>query len=190
MKHKKQKNQKDFEFKFFPKNRKGKEEILGPETLKIVLAILGILILIFLMVKLYSMFTHKTDVEQAKSSLDKLSSRITTLLEIPPQTTESEVLIESPNDWAVVAWPYGDSAEKPAKCSTQYCICLCQKPGTFSLSDYLDKCNGEGICTGVSNKVIIWPEPIEIKGATSLNIKLVGEGENKEVYIAENENEE
>ena len=182
MENKKQKMQKFFNHNFFPKNRKAEKDITMPEIMNIVLSIIGILVLIGLVVLLYSNFTNSHRIEQANSSLSKIVSNIETLLENPEQS-ESNILIESPNEWGIVSWPYGLYEKMPAKCLIDYCICICSDFG--DAEDSLEGCNKEGVCAYVSNKTNVIPEPIEIDGPISLNIKLI----NEEIYIVENKNE-
>ena len=176
---------------------KNKKAILLPETLKIILAVIGISLLLYLSVNLYGLFTTKTDIEQARSSLEKLYSEIEKIEN--NEKTTSEVFLESPNDWWVIAWPYQGENEKPEQCKKEHCICICP---TASKSESVNECDKKGICKDISREIETvykfsakgfeeeifnsWIQlrtndrmPIPIIGLTSLKIEL----ENKKIVV-------
>lgn len=73
--------------------------ILLSQGLRIILAILSILILIYLAVQLTGLFTKKTDLEQARANLGQIASLLRDLSE-GGQTT---YLLTSPEEWSIVA---------------------------------------------------------------------------------------
>jgi hypothetical protein len=143
---------------------KNKKAILLPETLKIILAVIGISLLLYLSVNLYGLFTTKTDIEQARSSLDKLYSEIQ---EVDKSNEARSFSIQSPNDWWIIAWPYEKEEKKPDQCNNDYCICLCPKVSDINIcqgidiEEAFDECNTNGICKEVSTKVDTFdPKPL------------------------------
>ena len=162
-----------------------KAELVLGETVKIVLAVIGIAILIFLSVKLYGVFVQNTEGEQALIGLDKISLGISGV-----ENGESEnydVLIESPNKWWILAWPFGSSTEKPAKCEKDNCICICAVRYVPTLSRSLEGCDLEGVCEDVDKRIKTFSDgkngPIYIEGPISINIKI----EDDEFIIEKNE---
>src|SRR3989344_1815532 len=151
------------------KNKKA--ELTTTEIVKIILAVIGISILIYLAVGLYGIFINKgNDVEQAKASLDNLYSGINKIES--GEKISVEILIESPNNWWVIAWPYQSEKEKPTQCKKDYCICICP-------DDSLERCNKEEICKDVSKPIYTIDEtvtfketPLIIDGVINLNISL------------------
>lgn len=107
---------------------KNKKAILMPATLKIIIAVMCLLLLAYLSVNLYGVFSHKTEIEQAKATLDNIISHIEGL----EKEDTTKVLIENPVGWRIVAF------EK------ELCIC---KP-TSEKSEQKKKClvEGEGVC--------------------------------------------
>jgi len=184
---------------------KNKKAILLPETLKIILAVIGISLLLYLSVNLYGLFTTKTDIEQARSSLEKLYSGIEKVEN--NEEVISEVFLESPNGWWVIAWPYEKEDKKPLQCKSN-CICLC--PTAKGKENSLKECSNLGFCKDVSKKVITIYEPptknieeeisglivgwiignkmpILIEGPTSLKIELDDKGtEDEKIIIRSN----
>ncbi len=156
---------------------KNKKAILMPETLKIILAVIGISILIYLAVGLYGIFFGKgNEIEQAKSSLNIISSNID-IVENEEQNSV-EFLIESPNNWWVITWPYQDEKEKPTVCQKDYCVCLCPY-APAGRKQSLDYCDIKGVCKDVSKPIYTLDEtavfketPLKIDGVINLNISL------------------
>lgn len=143
------------------KNKQGK--ILENETLGIIIGVLCLVVLIFLGVKLFNLF-KKTDVEQAKASLERISSELSSIEK--GEKVEADFFIESPNGWYVVSFSNEDS-EKPLQCSGDFCLCICDE----------DDCGGRVVCKPTSKKIKTFEDDdeksVEIKGITPLKIKLV-----------------
>lgn len=174
---------------------KPKKAILMPETLKIILAVLGILILIYLAASLYGFFVKDNKEKQAQASLEILNSKIK-LVESGAQK-EIKFLIESPNDWYIIAWPYQDESEKPQQCAGDYCICMCES--AYSKFGVLDECNKKGICKELSKKTktidednnekyIKIDKPISLKAYLESN-QIIIEKIKKEETSSDNEDE-
>ncbi len=157
-----------------------KAEMTSEEVVKIILAVIGIGILLYLAWSLYGIFSFKRDIVQAKASLETLYNQIH-FVEIG-EKNNIEVLIESPNKWWVIAWPYEDGVSdelgnKPIQCIGDYCICLCPIPILESKDNSLENCNDQGICKSVSKPIMTLDEsndnePLKIKGPISLNVLL------------------
>jgi hypothetical protein len=112
-------------------NKKG--EILLPETLKIIVAVLCIGILILLAFKLGSIYTQNGKVEQARAVMDELIGVVNGLEEGDIR----EVVVLAPSGWALTGWPASSGEEispekrdilNPSVCERndwKNCICLC-----------------------------------------------------------------
>ena len=125
---------------------------LGENTLKIVVGVLCLFVLIIFLWKIITNL-NKTDVEQAKASLEIITSMIKPIEEGKIQ--EKEFVIESPKEWYIVVWPYpiGYGGEKIPQCIGESCVCLCDD----------DDCNGKTFCKTVSKKIKIIEEGQEEK---------------------------
>ncbi len=147
---------------------KNKKAILMPETLKIVLAVIGISLLVILSVKLYAIFIGgKTESEQAKASLENLYLQIQSVEK--GHKTQAEFVLESPNNWWLIAWPYENENKKPNQCKGDYCVCICP-------DDSLEDCNKKGVCKDTSKQVVtegfIFDKPISIDEPLGLIISI------------------
>lgn len=135
----------------FEKMNKKAEQFTLAETMKIVLGVMSIGLLLILAASVYGIFTKKSEIERARASMDELYSKIEKVEK--NEITSTEVLVESPNDWWIIAWPYKDGTEKPAQCKKDYCICICNIPNAPSLERSLAECNVMGVCKDVSIKI-------------------------------------
>ena len=168
MKNKREKS-KIFHHDFLKKDRKG---ILMPETLKIVLAVIGITILAYFTISLIDIFLQDTDSEQAHESLLLITNEISHIES--GNKLESEFFLKSPDGWRIVVW--GD--ERPTKCDGGSCLCLCPciiNPNQDFFYECLKKCKEENVCQGIQSKVRILNSgdkkfPILIDGITSLKL--------------------
>ncbi|MEK6859230.1 MAG: hypothetical protein AABX54_00295 [Nanoarchaeota archaeon] len=123
------------------KNKKA-EGILESETLRVVIAVMCILLLVVLAYKLYGLFTKKTDVEQAKETLEQIVSKMNGLKE----GGKDEFLVVSPKNWVLMS-------DKE-----QVCICSFENEGTdFFRSENRENafqtCVTNGFCASVKNSI-------------------------------------
>ena len=110
---------------------------LAEETLKIIIAVIVIVFLVYFLVSLY--FSNK-DSENMKFAEDSLKY-LTAQLDIKA----AEVQIYNPKGWSILSWPYGD--KKLLSCSNlgwKSCLCICKTPTITAISNYLDNCEQTG----------------------------------------------
>lgn len=127
-----------------------KKGILVPETLGIVIALIGLVALGFLGVKLYNMFVSQ-DLKNAQAFVDGLSSKIENLGDGESNT----FALRGVDGWVLVAWNKNVliteddkliSADlKPQKCFDKNCLCLCEKE--------INKCQENGYCRAMDRNV-------------------------------------
>lgn len=140
----------------FRKNKKA--DILPEETLKIILAVIGIGLLILLAVLLYGIFSKRQDVVQAETNMNYITTIINRMngelsgLNQEGVKTEAYVLL-NPSGWGVFAWPIGAEEEKPNAClNWEKCICFCEinwfskVPLVDKMASYLKSCNQLSVC--------------------------------------------
>jgi len=145
-------------------------DITVEEIVKIGLAILGIVLLLYLSVSLYGIFTFEKEVNQAHSSMDRIETNIQKI--INKEITESEFFIEGPDRWELVLFPKPTNSEKPGNCENN-CLCLCKTPK-------VDVCEESGVCREFTEKIKTDKEFFAIdKGVLSLKISL----ENNEIVV-------
>jgi len=149
------------------KNKKG-EGILEPETLKTIAAIVVVAILAYFVISFFDIFMQNTSFEQAQKSLLKIEQNI---YYANSEGKPVEFFLESPNEWGVFSFPFGEL--KPLQCGRDYCVCICefQKSDKVGKNIYLNECDKKekGSCMAVLEEVSI-NENIVIKGLTFLEV--------------------
>lgn len=148
----------------FKLNRKG--FLLGEFTLKMLVAIMCIIILLFLLYKIYGNFTGKTELSQAESSINAIGEEISSaVLSNLPRS----YIVLNPKDWILVY--FGEEMKKPEKCNGK-CLCICENKAFSGLAgwDMQTACNSQGVCknvgyniVGFTNQVISKPVALDIQ---------------------------
>lgn len=98
-------------------NRRG--FFLGETTLKVIIAVLGILILVFLMYKLYDTFSGQDDLKKATATLDEVVQRVSI---VQSQGGEIEFTLVNPINWVLVSFASGQNK-----------LCVCEKDTAWSV---------------------------------------------------------
>lgn len=116
-----------------------KADMMPEEALKILLATLGIVLLLYLAFSFYGIFLDKTKVEQARVVLDDISAK----LAIVNGNETLSYLIVSPKDWTI--YIFNKTETSPFDCKNSFCLCLCSK---FSVvhSEQAELCDDNGLC--------------------------------------------
>jgi hypothetical protein len=110
---------------------KSKKGILLSETAKIVLAVCCIVLLAYLAVKLYSIFTIKNELEQARGHLRNIAGIVEELQKNDATQNQKTYLLLNPTNWALTGWPINSGGEMynvPYCVSKNWnkCICMCE----------------------------------------------------------------
>jgi hypothetical protein len=98
-----------------------RKAILIPETLKIIIAVICIVLLIYLAVSLYGIFTSKLQLEQARATLNAVIGKINSLEKSGDTLT---YLITGPSAWNIFYYDNFDTLSAGG-CSGKTCICAC-----------------------------------------------------------------
>lgn len=171
---KKNKKNKIFNCNLFPKNRRG--FLLTEETLKIVIAVIGLGILVYFLVAIfYSNVQSKKEMDAARSI-----ERVSETLEFLNSTYAKNVTGVQPQGWSFFSFVLGET--KPSSCLGKDCVCVCDEvyyDGVdifgieFSKDRQIKECNEHGSCLVVENVEKF--EPFEIlaysEGITSLILR-------------------
>ncbi len=119
-------------------NKNKKADFLVKNVLEIVIAVIGIMLLIFLAVKLMPLILPPSSDKYAESSLNLLFDSINNNLD-QENINEINVFIPNPKNW----WFFGilkENSNSPIKeCKEHPCICICSK--TFICTD-----KSKGVC--------------------------------------------
>lgn len=118
------------------KNKKG---ILMPEAMKIILAVIGLVLLIYLLVSLYGVFQRKTRIDQANALLDEIDDMLKWMTEKNLDLTK-EILLLSPQDWYLVSGSQDGSVSK---------LCICPEANMGSV------CEREGVCRIINKNIFV-----------------------------------
>ncbi len=158
MNRSKEKNKKFFSPSIFPKSRNGL--FLAEETLKIVLAVIVIVFLIYFLVSLYFSGKDSEGMKFAESSAKYLIEQM--------NLKTLEVQIFNPTGWIITAWK--NDKEMPLSCSNlgwANCICVCENDVNYNIfgilkNNDLDDCNQQNYCVEYNKEVFIRDGSIEI----------------------------
>ena len=104
---------------------KDKKAILKEETLKLLIAVIALILLVYLAVQLYGIFIAKPEIEKARSTFDALSSKIQAL-----DNGAVEYTVTNPEGWYIVAYnkelvDKDETRAMPEKCEEKDCLCIC-----------------------------------------------------------------
>ena len=154
-------------------NKKG--FLLGEEGLKLIIAVIVLVFLIYFLVSLYMAQSVNKEKEEAKASLKKIIEAIRS------QNDNSNIFLFNPKDWLLVSFVKGEI--EPVQCFKENCICVC--PIThkyfFIKNKFSVSCNRKGVCEKVSG--IRKFNSIKIKESKNGITKIKIEKKNKEVII-------
>ena len=139
--------------------------LLGEEKIKIILALLGIIILIYIITAFYLNTSNSNKITQAESSLNAVFEHI----DIAKQEGSSILPIFVPTSWYL--FTYSELDEKPKLCAADSdCICICAKKSFFNVfKNQEEVCAEKGVCKN-SLDAIEKTDEIEIK---ELDLKII-----------------
>lgn len=134
------------------------EDILTPEALKFVLAVVCLLLLIYLGYKLYGLFQDKHEMNQAGATLNAVVGKVKSLSKPGDNTVYS---ITSPRGWVLQAAPSG---QIPKECENR-CLCMIK-------SDKIQVCQSldNPIVEIANNKININSPPVRVTFSFDGNI--------------------
>lgn len=150
------------------------------ESLKLVLAIIGIFLLVYLLISLYGILGRKNKIEMAKAMLEEIKGKID---QLQKEGEIKQVLINGPKDWYLV----GFNSPIPFELcggGAKHCLCFC--PESFASS-----CRDEGICKPFLNVLdtrgpyhkegttvgwVSFGQYMKIEGINTLTLKYYSEG--------------
>jgi hypothetical protein len=158
-----------------------KKAILMPETLKILIAVVCIVLLVYLAFKLYTVMSRSSEYQKAKFSVEAIVGKLDVLtagnsleyLYTPSRERNSKGFDIF---WVLIA---------PAN-ENKLCIC----PEATLLEDQLEKCQGHGACKDVEYKIEInsacgnMPNCFKTEEAI-MSLTLINNGANRKIAVSE-----
>jgi competence protein ComGC len=158
----------------FSKNKKG--FLLAEETVKIIVAIICILFLIFILLAIYNSSTSGAKLQQAKDVLARTQAIMSALKEGESENQD----MPNPTGTLLTSWHLYSFVEqlKPNSCLNEKCLCICENA---LIAKQAEKCDKDGACIVVSNLAAAKIE-LKITGADPLlfiNVKK----QNSKIFI-------
>ncbi|MEK6832507.1 MAG: hypothetical protein AABY32_00540 [Nanoarchaeota archaeon] len=126
----------------FKKNRKG--FMLAEETLKMVVAVICIIFLIYILVAVYNSNASAKKIEEAKDILLRIEGIVNNLEEGAIENQD----IPNPKGWHLYSF-IGE--EKPNSCLNDNCLCICDSILIKMIKSQEKKCDEKGACLAISN---------------------------------------
>lgn len=129
---------------------KKKGMLLASETLKMVLAVIGIGFLIFLLTSLYfsnSVSQNKQKAELLMKNIRNVSSNLN-----PITHNSSNLYNIVPSGWNIIS--YVGAVQKPNQCAGENCLCICDSVYSYGgiFGDrQISECTKRGVCQVFSN---------------------------------------
>jgi len=131
--------------------------LLAEQTLKMIIAVIAIIFLIYLLTSLYFSNVQEDRIAQATSILKSTKGDSLEIVTRNLNPGESkEFLVFQPLSWSVFS--FTGSGVKPDTCLQTNCICICDEVIGFNLVDWSDKeirqaeeCAEAGVCLAISN---------------------------------------
>ncbi len=121
--------------------------LLGEETLKIIIAVICIVFLIFLLASVYYNMTGQQKTKEAGASMDLISNE-TKRINAGGAYNEEGILIPNPSGWFI----FGFAGEKkPNLCAGENCACICRRILINIFDRQVKECDSKGACFSVSN---------------------------------------
>ncbi len=125
--------------------KKGSSDIMTPEGLGIIVAVLCLIVLVAFAGKIF--FSADPKINQATSTLDQISQIIRNLQE----NQSKNYLMESPSSWNLVYFSVND--KKPASCDFETCFCICDNSWLNSYDASVCEAK-KGICKNLNENII------------------------------------
>jgi hypothetical protein len=149
------------------KNKRG--FLLGEETLKMVIAVICVVFLIFLLVSIYLSKTNEPKKKYAAAILTESDESVSKVVLGLKEGENKNINVFNPEGWYLFS--FTGNNEIPNSCAGQNCLCICDKLwGVTFWKKQVEKCVDDGVCIAVPE---LRPfEPIEIKdGLSIINIQ-------------------
>jgi len=150
--------------------------MLGEETLKIIVAVICIVFLVYILVAIYNSNSSSEKIEEAKNIL----SRIETIVSFLEEGEIENQDLPNPEGWHL--YGFVDN-EKPNSCLNNNCLCICDNVLIEFIKSQAKKCDEKGTCLIIPNLVTSGLD-LEIAGTEEL-LFIEIKKQNDEILIGE-----
>ena len=120
--------------------------ILPEETLKIIIAVIGIIFLVFLLTSVYFSLTGAQNLKYAVASGELIQNEIQRL-NLGGNYSSEGILIPNPSGWNILSYT---GNKKPNSCSGEDCLCICKNILIDIFDRQLTECDKGGTCSVIS----------------------------------------
>jgi hypothetical protein len=121
----------------FIKNKRG--FLLAEETLKIIVAVICIIFLVYILVSIYNSNTSAKKIEEAKDVLLRVETIVTALTEGEIESQD----VSNPQGWHIYTFT---EEIKPNSCLNENCLCICDNSLIKQLKSQAKQCDDKGTC--------------------------------------------
>ena len=142
---------------------KSKKAIVLPETLKLVIAVMCIIVLIAFAVQIYSLMHVKTELEQARAHLDSLTDLINNLNN---EGQTMDFILLSPKGWFLLDGRiFGEDPINnfcPGLKTGDSCLCMCGSDASIGgqlPAKLRESCQNMNICKEFKGRIINFDTP-------------------------------
>jgi len=125
-------------------NKNKKAFLLAEETLKIIIAVICILFLVYILIAIYNSQTANKKIEEAKDSLERIGTIASSLQEGEMENQD----IPNPKGWHLYSFL---EQQKPNSCLNQNCLCICSDVVIEQIRSQAKKCDKYGACLVIEN---------------------------------------
>lgn len=130
---------------------KRKGMLLASETLKMVIALICLVFLVYLLTSIYYATSNAPNKEKATETVRRIS-------EVGERLRASLVLEEEVNDLTPAGWMvfgFVGNENKPNSCAGEDCLCICEEIGFIGkiTSTQEEDCDEDGACQIIKNLV-------------------------------------
>jgi len=163
---------------------KKKANLLPEEVLKMVIAVICIIFLVFLLVSLYFSLTGEQKKKEAEASMKSdqggLAKEIQRINDGGTPKEQGHPVL-NPSGWYILS--FVGNVKKPNLCTEKNCVCICRRIYLDVLDRQIKECDSKGSCAVVSN--LNWFDKIKIEnGGTWISIiKINGNIDIKKKWI-------
>lgn len=121
---------------------------MGEETLKIIIAVIGIVFLVFLLTSVYFNLTGAQDQKYAEGSMNNIFVKEVARINAGEEVNQQGIQIPNPAGWYLFSFT---DDKKPNLCSGQNCACICKNILINVFDRQLKECDGKGVCSVIPN---------------------------------------
>lgn len=156
----------------FKDNKRG--FFLAEETLKIIVAVICLLFLVYILITIYNSSTANKKIEEAEDALERIDAIVSSLKEGEIKSQD----IPNPQGWHLYSFV---DEEKPNSCLNKNCLCICTDSITQQFKSKARKCDKDGACLVIET---LATSNLDLKIKDANNLLFVGiKKQNNQIFV-------